>query len=125
MRLCPAETEAARCWSSQKPGSCISASRRPSCFSSAGGSKVVREQLQLVAEIAGAGGKLLTLKGVSHLRPVTFLVFLPGATPARIVAPDLLALVDLARLDLRERGILLGAFGLSGDAGRHAGHLGC
>jgi len=39
----------------------MSASSRPTCFSSAAGSKVVREQLELVAEGRDAGGELFLL----------------------------------------------------------------
>jgi hypothetical protein len=39
----------------------MSASSRSTCFWSAAGSKVVREQLQLVAECRDAGGKLFVL----------------------------------------------------------------
>jgi hypothetical protein len=48
---CAAETLVACSWLSQKPGADISASSEATRFSSAAGSKIVREQLQLVAEI--------------------------------------------------------------------------
>ena len=47
---CSADTDAARSWSSQKPGACISPSSSARRASSAAGSKRVREQLQLAAE---------------------------------------------------------------------------
>ena len=49
-RACSADTFAARSWSSQKPGACISFSSASTRSLSEAGSKVVREQLQLVAE---------------------------------------------------------------------------
>jgi hypothetical protein len=39
-------------WSSQKPGRCISASSRATSCSSEAVSKVIREQLQLIADLA-------------------------------------------------------------------------
>ena len=57
-------------WSSQKPGSCISASSRAICCSSAGGSKIVREQLELVAEARDAGIELFGLYLLRHGRRV-------------------------------------------------------
>ena len=51
---CSAETDAARSWSSQKPGACISPSSSARRASSAAGSKRVREQLQLAAEAIDA-----------------------------------------------------------------------
>src|SRR3954469_20851910 len=91
-RACSADTFAARSWSSQKPGSPISRSSASRRSASAAGSKVVREQLQLVAEIR------------SHrLGPVALLEFLTGAAPARVVAADLVALVHVPGLHDRQR----------------------
>src|SRR4051794_3423879 len=91
-RACSADTFAARSWSSQKPGSPISRSSASRRSASAAGSKVVREQLQLVAEIR------------SHrLGPVALLKFLAGAAPARVVAADLVALVHVPGLHDRQR----------------------
>ena len=50
VRACSAETLAAVLWSSQKPGSPIWPSSSATCRLSAAGSKVVREQLELVAD---------------------------------------------------------------------------
>jgi hypothetical protein len=46
-------------WSSQKPGRCISSSSRAISPWSAAGSKVVREQLQAVADLREARGAVL------------------------------------------------------------------
>jgi hypothetical protein len=51
---------------SQKPGSCISPSSRAICCSSEAGSKIVREQLELVAEARDAGIELLGLYLLRH-----------------------------------------------------------
>src|SRR4051794_38431367 len=95
---CSAETFAARSWSSQKPGSCISFSSAPTRPSSPAGSKVVREQLELVAE-----GRAVALCSSHGLCPVTLLELLAGPAPARVVAADLLLLVDVPRLDLNRQ----------------------
>ena len=49
-RVLRRRSRAAASWSSQKPGRCISASRRSTSASSEAGSKVVREQVQLLAD---------------------------------------------------------------------------
>src|SRR4051794_40529873 len=119
-RACSAVTCAACSWSSQKPGSPISRSSASRRCCSAAGSKVVREQLELVAEGRG---------GVSHLCPVTLLELLPGAAPARVVAPDAIGLLDPAGLNLRRRlgrrvDPVLGRLGDAGGDRRTAGSLG-
>ena len=66
---CSADTFAARSWSSQNPGACICPSSSWMRSSSPAGSKIVREQLQLVAEATGVGGH--------YAAPWHFLNFLP------------------------------------------------
>src|SRR3954470_18067325 len=109
---CSADTFAARSWSSQKPGSCISCSSAPTRPSRPAGSKVVREQLELVAE-----GRAVALRSSHGLCPVTLLELLAAPAPARVVAADLLFLVDVPRLHLdgQVEHLLLGVL----DARRH------
>ena len=49
-RACSDDTFAAASWSSQKPGSPIRVSSSATCSVSAAGSKIVREQLQLITD---------------------------------------------------------------------------
>src|SRR5215203_718371 len=65
-RAWAAETRAAVSWSSQKPGCPISSSSRAASVSSAAGSKVVREQGQLLADGGQARRYGLALRGVGH-----------------------------------------------------------
>src|SRR5215203_2625040 len=65
-RAWAAEVRAAASWSSQKPGLPISSSSRAASASSPAGSKVVREQGQLLADGGQAGRYGLTLRGVGH-----------------------------------------------------------
>src|SRR5215213_10142037 len=65
-RECADEVRAAACWSSQNPGRCISASRASTSDSSAAGSKVVREQGQLLADSGQPRRYGLGLSGVGH-----------------------------------------------------------
>ena len=58
-RLWAADVLAANSWSSQKPGACISPSRRATSDSRPAGSKVVREQLQALADLREARGDVL------------------------------------------------------------------
>ena len=65
-RACAAEVVAAVSWSSQKPGCPISASSRSASASSAAGSKVVREQGQLLADGGQARCDRFGGRGVGH-----------------------------------------------------------
>jgi hypothetical protein len=59
VRACSALTDAARSWSSQKPGTPISVSSALARSLSAAGSKIVREQVQLIADRREALGERL------------------------------------------------------------------
>jgi len=63
-----ADTAAACFWSSQKPGSCICVSSADARRSSSAGSKVVREQRELVAELGDAWSRLDALN-LRHYAP--------------------------------------------------------
>jgi hypothetical protein len=65
-RACAAEVRAAASWSSQKPGACISASSRSASLRRVAGSKVVREQLQLLADLGEPRGHRFGRSSLSH-----------------------------------------------------------
>src|SRR5215211_447615 len=70
-RLCAVAVRDARSWSSQKPGRCISASSRSTSAASPSASKVVREQLELVAHLGDARAHGLLGHGLGHRSQVS------------------------------------------------------
>src|ERR1700716_3646488 len=111
MRECSAVTAAARSESCQKSSPAISASSVARRSLSEAGSKIVREQLQLLTDGREALRGGLARCGRDHrlhassgprrgdLRSVALLELLPAPAPAGIVAPHLVLLVDDALLD--------------------------
>src|SRR4051794_28620653 len=114
MRECSPDTEAARSWSSQKPGACISCSSASRRSASAAGSKRVREQRELAAEIGG--GRHLSV------RPVALLVLLTRAARAWVVAAHPLLVAQAYGLHRRGQvgRRLRRVLGRLGHAGRHS-----
>src|SRR6476661_7386502 len=121
-RAWAAEVRAAFSWSSQKPGRCISSSRRAASARSESGSKIVREQLQLIADGGQPRGNALWCARLGHVNslataaPVN-LDELDGVAVLRVVVVVVpLGLVQIVDLD----GVLESCTGLDLRRDRHA-----